>query len=144
MNAPYEHNLFRPKRAPRRAFRRKIQFEPLEQRLLLSADGLHLEQLAGTEVESENLTATLVQESHASPTVIAEVLRANLRAAAWANQPIDSGFVELDTGDPDVRRLASLDGTIDALIGSSIGQSLGPGDPVIVRWREEANLVLVA
>jgi spermidine/putrescine transport system ATP-binding protein len=29
-------------------------------------------------------------------------------------------------------------------MGASIGQSLGPGDPVIVRWREEANLVLVA
>ena len=29
-------------------------------------------------------------------------------------------------------------------MGASIGQSLGPGDPVVVRWREEANLVLVA
>ena len=29
-------------------------------------------------------------------------------------------------------------------MGASIGQGLGPGDPVVVRWREEANLVLVA
>ncbi|MBA2717774.1 MAG: ABC transporter ATP-binding protein [Chloroflexi bacterium] len=29
-------------------------------------------------------------------------------------------------------------------MGANIGQSLGPGDPVVVRWREEANLVLVA
>jgi len=27
--------------------------------------------------------------------------------------------------------------------GASAGQGLGPGDPVTVRWREEANLVLV-
>jgi spermidine/putrescine transport system ATP-binding protein len=27
--------------------------------------------------------------------------------------------------------------------GVSAGQGLGPGDPVVVRWREEANLVLV-
>ena len=29
-------------------------------------------------------------------------------------------------------------------MGASIGQGLGPGDPVVVRWREEANLVLAA
>jgi spermidine/putrescine transport system ATP-binding protein len=29
-------------------------------------------------------------------------------------------------------------------MGARISQSLGPGDPVVVRWREEANLVLVA
>ncbi len=28
-------------------------------------------------------------------------------------------------------------------LGASIGQGLGPGDPVTVRWHEEANLVLV-
>ena len=28
-------------------------------------------------------------------------------------------------------------------MGASAGQGLGPGDPVTVRWREEANLVLV-
>jgi len=28
--------------------------------------------------------------------------------------------------------------------GASIGQGIGPGDPVVVRWREEANLVLAA
>jgi spermidine/putrescine transport system ATP-binding protein len=28
-------------------------------------------------------------------------------------------------------------------MGAGAGQGLGPGDPVIVRWREEANLVLV-
>jgi spermidine/putrescine transport system ATP-binding protein len=29
-------------------------------------------------------------------------------------------------------------------LGASTGQGLGPGDPVSVRWREEANLVLVS
>jgi len=29
-------------------------------------------------------------------------------------------------------------------MGAGVGQGLGPGDPVTVRWREEANLVLVA
>jgi outer membrane protein OmpA-like peptidoglycan-associated protein len=120
VNAPYERNLFRAARVPRRVFRRKLQFEALEPRLLLSADGVTptAADLVQT-VDSDNLTTALVQESQASPTVIVEALRAQLRAAAWANQPIDSGFVELDTGDPDVRRIASLDGTIDALIGSS-------------------------
>ena len=28
-------------------------------------------------------------------------------------------------------------------MGAGVGQGLGPGDPVVVRWREEANLVLV-
>jgi spermidine/putrescine transport system ATP-binding protein len=28
-------------------------------------------------------------------------------------------------------------------MGAGVGQGLGPGDPVTVRWREEANLVLV-
>ena len=28
--------------------------------------------------------------------------------------------------------------------GAGAGQGLGPGDPVTVRWREEANLVLAA
>jgi hypothetical protein len=28
-------------------------------------------------------------------------------------------------------------------MGAGAGQGLGPGDPVTVRWREEANLVLV-
>jgi hypothetical protein len=28
--------------------------------------------------------------------------------------------------------------------GASIGQGPGPGDAVVVRWREEANLVLAA
>jgi spermidine/putrescine transport system ATP-binding protein len=27
--------------------------------------------------------------------------------------------------------------------GAGVGQGIGPGDPVVVRWREEANLVLV-
>jgi hypothetical protein len=27
--------------------------------------------------------------------------------------------------------------------GASTGQGLGPGDPVSVRWHEEANLILV-
>ena len=120
MNAPFERHLLRALRAPKRIFRRKLQFEPLEQRLLLSADGVspNAPDLLKT-VDSDNLTAALVQESQASPTVIIDALRAQLRAAGWANEPIDSGFVELDTGDPDVRRIASLDGTIDALIGPS-------------------------
>ena len=119
MNAPFERHLFR-RRVPKRVFRRKVQFEALEQRLLLSADGVgpNAAQLIES-VDSDQLTATLAQESQASPTVIVEALRAQLRAVAWANQPIDSGFVELDTADPDVRRIASLDGTLDALIGSS-------------------------
>lgn len=29
-------------------------------------------------------------------------------------------------------------------MGAGVSQGLGPGDPVTVRWREEANLVLVA
>jgi spermidine/putrescine transport system ATP-binding protein len=29
-------------------------------------------------------------------------------------------------------------------LGASISQGVGPGDPVVVRWREEANLVLAA
>jgi hypothetical protein len=28
-------------------------------------------------------------------------------------------------------------------MGAGAGQGMGPGDPVAVRWREEANLVLV-
>jgi spermidine/putrescine transport system ATP-binding protein len=28
-------------------------------------------------------------------------------------------------------------------LGAGVGQGIGPGDPVVVRWREEANLVLV-
>jgi spermidine/putrescine transport system ATP-binding protein len=28
-------------------------------------------------------------------------------------------------------------------MGAGVGQGVGPGDPVVVRWREEANLVLV-
>src|SRR5688500_20402949 len=109
MNAPFERHFLRAAQAarvPKRVFRRKIQFEPLEQRLLLSADGVAPNAADVVEtVDSDNLTATLVQESQASPTVIIEALRAQLRAAAWANQPIDSGFVELDTGNPEVRRI---------------------------------------
>jgi ABC-type Fe3+/spermidine/putrescine transport system ATPase subunit len=28
--------------------------------------------------------------------------------------------------------------------GASMGQGIGPGDAVVVRWQEEANLVLAA
>src|SRR6202008_5182138 len=65
-------------------------------------------------VYSDQLSATLVQQMEASPTVVI----AALRAAAAATSTIDTGFIELDTGTSDVRRFESLDGSINALIAS--------------------------
>ena len=90
--------------------------EPLEQRLLLSADGATpiAADVAALTVASDQLTATLVEQMQASPTVVIQALR----AAAAAATPIDTGFVELDTGSADVRRFVSQDGTVDALIAT--------------------------
>jgi DNA/RNA endonuclease G (NUC1) len=99
VNAPsesYFRRLFaRPARAAHHVFRRKMRFEGLEPRLLLSGD------LApSTDEFLAPEPAALVAEPQASQAVIADVLRSQAEAAARSTASSDTGFVELDAYAP--------------------------------------------
>jgi len=120
VNAPFEKyfaSRVRKHGAPALAlFRRKFQFEPLEQRLLLSAD---VASPAAADLlvtaPSRDPVAPLTDEAQASPVVISEALKSYFRAAAWASSGPETGFVELDNAP---RIVTSPGGAVRALIAS--------------------------
>ena len=68
--------------------------------------------------DGDKLSAPLVDQAQASATVVIQAMRA---AAAAANQPIDSGFVELDSPeleDIGARMISSADGSLVAVVAS--------------------------
>jgi len=85
--------------AAREIFRRKILFEALEQRVLLSADlaPSHDNVFAAADSPATALTDEQLQPS---PGVLAAVLASHRTAAALSQSGPDTGFVELDAFNP--------------------------------------------
>src|SRR5512134_2216191 len=141
MNAPFEHP-FRPRggaRARRREappYRRKILFEALEQRLLLSADG-------ASSTIADELAAALLQadapqpapqlneaEAGAQATIAPEAwAESDPTAASWIIE-LEPGVRALQAGDADnVWRITGADaGTLNGVPFSDIAVLLGGVD----------------
>jgi hypothetical protein len=141
MNAPFEHpfKLRGGARARRRdtpPYRRKILFEALEQRLLLSADG-------ASSTIADELAAALLQADAPQPAPQVNEAEAGAQATiapeAWAESDptaaswiieLEPGVRALQAGDADnVWRITGADeGTLNGVPFSDIGVLLGGAD----------------
>ena len=124
MNAPFEKifNTFRQRTRVNRPqtppFRRKALFEPLEPRLLLSADIASPAVVDFLASYHSDPSALSVVDKTSNPTTPVVYTAALTDTASGSVTGPETGFVQLDAADG-VRHIASLDGTIDALIASS-------------------------